>query len=187
MITLLLLTMLRLLSFGLPVPPLSVAESSYFINRAKFSVDNTTVSPSSPVATLEPRLGAPGYSWLRIRCYPSPLKPADIAKLTNGGASAINQMPLNQWQAALQLEIDKDFKIWQVDMAIPGHTCTVVDSEQDVQRSVQAYHFDGKHLTLKSKGTHVCDFSLLKLPSQTFSWDVNLSMPVFSKNAAKSN
>jgi hypothetical protein len=37
-----------------------------FSTKAKFSAGQTAMSLSTAVATIEPRLGAPGYSWVRI-------------------------------------------------------------------------------------------------------------------------
>ncbi|HKW89332.1 MAG TPA: hypothetical protein VJN21_11315 [Candidatus Acidoferrales bacterium] len=185
--SLFLLLIVHLFGYAFAAPSLPAAGAGYLVNSAKFSVDSTKVSPPNAVATIEPRLGAPGYSWLRIWFYSSPLKPADLASLIHGDTNVMNKTPLNQWQAALQLSVDKDFKVWQVDMAIPGHTCTIMESDQDFQKLVQAYQYVNKHLTLKSKGAHVCDFSLIKIPNQTFTWDVDLSMPVFSESASKRN
>ena len=53
----------------------------------------------------------------------------------------------------IQLTVDKDFKVTRVDMAVPGHTCTIAPFEPERKNFLQTYQFDGKNLKLKSKGS----------------------------------
>ena len=113
------------------------------------------MSLSTAVATIEPRLGAPGYSWLRIYFYSFPVAADDLAGILKGdtgsmdkkwNSKASNPKDYNNSRAVIQLSVDKSSKVWQVDMSVPGHTCTIAPFEQDVKTFLQSYEFDGKNL-----------------------------------------
>lgn len=161
-----------------------------FSTKAKFSVDQTAMSLSTAVGTIEPRLGAPGYSWVRVHFYSFPLTAEDVAGAMNGDISSMdnkwnkmasNPPDYNKSNAVIQLSVDKDFKVWQADMSVPGHACTIAPFEPEVKAFLQSYEFDGKHLKLKSKGSYVCDMKFMGIANQTFGWDVDLDIPVFEK------
>ncbi len=165
-----------------------------FRTSAKFSVDKSEMTLSSAVATIEPRLGAPGYSWLRITFYGFPLTAEDVAGVTKGdlatmerkwNAKASNPADYNHSHAVIQLSVDAAHKVWQVDMSVPGHSCTIAPFEQDVKAFLQKYQFDGKKLTLKSKGSYTCDMKFMGIPNQNFVWDIDANVPVFEKVSPK--
>jgi hypothetical protein len=169
--------------------PASVDPNSFHTN-ANFSVENNAMSLSTAVATIEPRLGAPGYSWLRIYFYSFPVAADDLAGILKGqtgsmdkkwNSKASNPKDYNNSRAVIQLSVDKSSKVWQVDMSVPGHTCTIAPFEQDVKTFLQSYQFDGKNLKLKSKGSYVCDMKFMGIPNQKFSWDIDLNTVVFEK------
>jgi hypothetical protein len=160
-----------------------------FRTKAQFSVDGTAMSLSTAVATVEPRAGAPGYSWLRIYFYSFPVAPGDVASIVNGNVKPLEKKwekkadrpaDYNTSHAVIQLSMDSAFKVWQVDMSIPGSGCTIAPSEPEAKKFLQEYHFDGKTLRLRSKGAYVCQMK----PPRTFRWDINLDIPVFSKAAS---
>jgi hypothetical protein len=169
--------------------PVSVDPNSFHTD-AKFSVDNDAMSLSTAVATIEPRLGAPGYSWLRIYFYTFPVATDDMPAVMTGDMSSMdrkwnkkasNPNDYNTSRAVVQLSVDKDSKVWQVDMSIPGHACTVAPFEPDVKALLQDYRFDGKNLRLKSKGSYVCDMKFMGNPNPKFSWGIDLNTTVFEK------
>src|ERR1700692_3182907 len=91
-----------------------------------------SLSPATP--TSEPRLGAPGYSWLRISFYSFPVAADDIAGILKGDTSSMdkkrnkmagNLKDYNNSYAFIQLSVDQNLKVWQVDMSVPGHGCSV--------------------------------------------------------------
>jgi hypothetical protein len=164
-------------------------DPSSFKTNARFSVDKTAMSLSTAVATVEPRAGAPGYSWLRIYFYSFPVAPGDLASIVNGNVEPLEKKwekradrpaDYNTSHAVIQLSMDSAFKVWQVDMSIPGSGCTIAPSEEEVKKFLQEYHFDGKTLRLRSKAAYVCQMK----PPRTFRWDINLDIPVFSKAAS---
>ena len=161
-----------------------------FRTTARFAVDRTVLALSSAVATIEPRLNAPGYRWLRVYFYAFPLTPADVAEATRGSVASLER----RWQskadhpaeynvsnAVLQFGVDKDGRVWQVDLSIPGHGCTIAGSDREARAALQDYQFDGRRLRLKAKGSHVCDINARGVANPTFTWDVDLSLPVFDK------
>jgi hypothetical protein len=170
---------------ALPLTPDSFGTS------AKFAVDNSHLSLSSVIATIAPRLGAPGYSWVRIHFYSFPPAPEDMTGIVKGDVTSMDKKwekladrhdnSYNVSNALIQLSVDKDYKVWQVDMAIPGRGCTIAPFEKDVKSFLQDYRFDGRNLRLKSKGSYVCDMKVMKIPDQTFTWDIDLTIPVYEK------
>jgi len=168
----------------------TTVDPNSFHTSASFSVDNNAMSLLTAVATIEPRLGAPGYSWLRISFYSFPVAAEDIPAVMKGDTSTMDKKRINKSSnpkdynssyAFLQLSVDKDARVWQVDISVPGHGCTVAPFEKDVKNFLQEYQFDGKNLRLKSKGSYECDMKSMGIPNQKFGWDVNLNTPVFQK------
>lgn len=159
-----------------------------FKTSAKFSVDNDRKSLSSAVAIIEPRRGAPGYFWLRIYFYSFAFTPADVQEVSKGNLDTVEKKSRDERKnatAVIQVSVDQDYKVWQVDMSIPGHGCTIAPSEKDVKAFLQSYQFDGKNLTLKSAGSFSCDMSFMKIPNKKYSWEMNLNLPVFEKASSK--
>jgi len=144
---------------------------------ARFRVEGVTSTPSAVVATIEPRLGAPGYRWLRIYFYSS-LTATERAQVERGGSEASR----SHWAAALQFSLDKQSTIWQVDLAVPGHTCTIAASDVDAKKAVQIFQLENGRLNLTAKGVHVCDMKSIGVPDQTFEWDVHVAAPVFERH-----
>ncbi len=144
---------------------------------AKFAVDGAATSASTIVATIQPRTAAPGYSWLRIYFYSSPLSAADRAQAAKGDIDSIQ----TRWAAVLQLTVDKNSTVWQVDLSLPGHTCTIAESDRAARNALQAFQFDGGRLRLKGKGTHACDMASLKVPNRKFEWDLEFEAPVVKR------
>ena len=143
---------------------------------AKFGVDGVTTSPPTIVATIEPRMGAPGYSWLRVYFYSS-LAGGDRTNAAKGLFESIG----TPWAAALQFTIDKTSTVWQVDLSLPGHTCTIAESDADSRKAFQEFLYDGRRLRLKGKGAVcLCD-SLRRRTNRTFEWDVDFETPVVAK------
>ena len=145
---------------------------------------------STAIATIEPRPGAPGYSWLRISFYSFPVAADDLASVMKGDThsmdrkwnqKASNPNDYNNSRAVLQLSIDKSSKVWQVELSLPGHTCTIASFESEVTAFLQDYKFDGKNLRLESKGSYVCDMKFMGNPNQKFGWDVDVNALVFEK------
>ena len=148
-----------------------------FETHAVFSIDKDAVVLKNVVATIEPRLGAAGYSWLRLRFYPFRLSAAQIDAAMKGHFESIE----SKWGAVFQLGVDKNFTVWQIDMAVPGNTCTVAPDEPQVKSALQEYRLDGKRLRLKSKGSFVCEMNSRGIPNRRYGWELDLDVPVFQK------
>jgi hypothetical protein len=142
--------------------------------NATFRAGGVTSRPSSVVATIQPRAGAPGYSWLRIYFYDSALDARDRAAAIDGRIRSVK----TPWSAVLQLTVDRDSNVSQIDLALPGHSCTVAESEGEAKASLSRMHFDGTHLSLAGRGSHVCDMRSLGVPDETFAWDFDVDVPV---------
>lgn len=172
---------------------LTVAHSdpNSFATKASFAVNDTTLFLSTVVSTIEARPNAPGYSWVKIHFYSFPPTSEDLTSITNGDVGSMDKKWMrladkhdtsyNTSNAVVVLTLDKDFKVWQVDMSVPGHSCTIAPFEPDVNRFLQQYGFDGKTLKLRSKGSFICDMSSMKLQNQRFDWNIDVESRVFAK------
>jgi len=189
-----LLTMVLCCIIGPALADPTAVDTSSFNTSANFSVDNQQMALSSAIATIEARPNAPGYSWLRIHFYSFPLAAEDVAGALNGNVESMdrkrtkkasNPKDYNTSNAVIQLSVDSNFKVWQVDMAVPGHTCTIAPYEPDVKKFLQNYQFDGTNLRLTSRGSYLCDMKFMGIPDQNFAWNIDLTATVFAKVNAK--
>jgi hypothetical protein len=156
---------------------LLIAAAISSVQTARFGVDGVTTTPSTIVATIQPRTAAPGYSWLRIYFYPSSLTAGERAKATKGDVESIR----TAWAAVLQLTVDKNRTVWQIDLSLPGHTCTVAASDRDARNALQEFQFDGSRLRLKGKGSHDCDMTSRGIRRQRFEWDIDFETSVIKR------
>jgi hypothetical protein len=146
------------------------------VQTAKFGVDGVTTTPSIIVATVEPRTGAPGYAWIRVYFYSS-LAGGERANAAKGLVESIR----TSWAAALQFTVDKTSTVWQVDLSLPGHMCTIAESDGDARKAFQDFLYDGRRLRLRGRGTHVCVMTSVGAPNRKFEWDVDFETAVVSK------
>ena len=149
------------------------------VQTAKFGVDGVTSTPSTIVATIEPRMAAPGYSWLRVYFYSS-LPAGERANAAKGRIESIR----TAWAAVLQFTIDQTSTVWQIDLSLPGHTCTIADSDSDARKAFEEFLYDGRRLRLKGKGSFVCVMSSRGTSKPTFEWDVNFETAVVDKRTS---
>ena len=112
------------LMVALPAGPAS------FKARAQVSVDRTVITLASAVATVEPNHMASGYRWLRVYLYAFPFTAADAAAAARGDFHTLDlgwpRTPgvahcHSVSNAGFQLSVDTDGKVWQMDLAVPGH------------------------------------------------------------------
>jgi hypothetical protein len=187
---LLLFTAMALYAFGSGSGDQNKPDPKAFETHAVFSIDNDAMTLTSVAATIEPRPGAPGYSWVRMNFYSFKFTAADMAGAVKGSVASMdarwtnlagNPKVYNHSNGVIQLGVDKNFKVWQIDMSVPGHACTVAPYERDVKSALQEYRFDGSRLRLKSQGSFVCDFKSPGVPNRRFGWDLDLDVPVFRK------
>ena len=149
------------------------------IQAAHFEVEGDAFTPATILATVEPRAGTPGYRWLRIYFYSSELTPSQRVM----AASGRDEETLRSWAAIMQLTVDDEATVSQIDLAVPGHMCTVVQTDSDATKALQDFQFNGRYLTLRSKAYSVCDLKLLGSPNPTFEWDVEFNTPVIARKS----
>jgi hypothetical protein len=159
---------------------LTAAAAISSAQTARFGVDGVTTTPSIIVATIRPRTAAPGYSWLRIYFYSS-LTASERANATTGDVESIR----TGWSAVLQLTVDKNSTVWQIDLSLPGHTCTVAGSDREAKNALQEFQFDGRRLRLSGKGSHDCAMTSLGIPNQRFEWDIDFETSVITKGVSR--
>jgi len=177
------------------------SDLSPFATHAKFSLDNSDAegkcclpahlasSLSSAVATIEPPKGPMGYSWVEINFYSFSFTRQDIAAARSGNTELLDKkwkamddpQAFNQGWASIRLALDPNLQIQQVNVRVPGYSCTVAIIEHDLRNFAQEYKFDGKKLRLKSKGSYLCDMKSQGLGRPKFGWDIDLTTTVFAK------
>jgi hypothetical protein len=143
---------------------------------ARFAVDDLTRVTASAVATVEPRADAPGHSWIRIYFYAFELTASERQLAAIGDRSV-----LKKWEAILQLTVDDNHAVSQMDLALPGHLCAIVQTRRDASLVMQNFQFDGSRLRLKSKAFSICDLRQDEIPGQKFEWDVDLDTAVVAR------
>ncbi|HYN06245.1 MAG TPA: hypothetical protein VES67_02545 [Vicinamibacterales bacterium] len=155
---------------------LLIAVALNSVQTAKFGVDGVTNTPSTIVATIEPRTAAAGYSWLRVYFYSS-LSAGERASAAKGLVESIR----TAWVAVLQFTVDKTSTVWQIDLSLPGHTCTIAESDADARKAFQEFLYDGRRLRVKGKGSFVCVMSAIGVPNRTYEWDVDFETAVMDR------
>ena len=94
---------------------------------ARFAVDDLTSVTPTVVATVEPRAGAPGSSWIRMYFYSFNLTPTQHQMAATGRDPAL----LRRWEAILQITVDPNGTVSAMDLALPGRPCAVVQTGLD--------------------------------------------------------
>jgi hypothetical protein len=149
------------------------------IDAARFDVEGDATAPATILATVEPQAGSRGYRLLRIYFYSSELTLSQRL-LT---ASGRDEETLRSWAAIMQLTVDDEASVSKIDLAVPGHMCTVVQTDRDAFKALQEFQFNGRYLRLKSKAYSVCDLKLLGVPNPTFEWELDLDTPVITRKS----
>ena len=144
---------------------------------AWFAVDDLTRVTPTVVATVEPRAGSPGSSWIRMYFYSVELTSQQRKMAATGRDPAL----LRNWEAILQITVDPNGSVSAMDLALPGRPCAVVQTSQDAARAVQHFEFTGARLRLTSKAFSICDLKVEGVPSQRFEWDVTVDTPVVAR------
>jgi hypothetical protein len=163
---------------------------SRFNTHATFSVDRQSMSLTTAIATIEPSRMAPGYSWLRVYFYSFAPTADDVAEAMRGSVASMdrrwqstssNPSEYNASRAVLQLTVDKDHRITQADLSLPGHTCTVASTAPELGAFAQSFTLVANHVRLASKSTYLCDMTSTGSGKQSFAWAVDVDVPVFAK------
>ena len=149
------------------------------IQAARFDVEGDTTTPATIFATVEPSPGVPGYRLLRIYFYSSDLTLSQRLMTASGR----DEETLRSWAAILQLTVDDEATVSKIDLAVPGHMCTVVQTDSDALKALQDFQFNGRYLRLKSKAYSVCDLKLLGVANPTFEWELDLATPVVARKS----
>ena len=120
----------------------------------------------------------PGNSeGLEIQFFTKPITEAAIADILKNRAKELTKRDY----AAFVLFLDKANKLWQANLSyvIPGITVaiTVAWKPDELKKYFSSYQFDGKRLTLKSKGSY-SDMESAK-ENLRLAWNVDFNLPVF--------
>ncbi|MFA7351361.1 MAG: hypothetical protein WC009_11415 [Methylotenera sp.] len=121
--------------------------------------------------------GLPGNSdGLEIVFLKKPITEATLADVLNNEAEQLKKSDY----ATLVLFLDKQHKVWQVNLSyvIPGTTVTrtIAWKPDDLKKYFSTVTFDGQRVILKSKGNYSDAPS--DPESIRFTWGVDLNLPV---------
>jgi len=168
-----------------------IADADAYSTSATFSIDGEKKPMTSVVATIEDRpMYGPRYKWLILNFYSFPLTQENIASAKTGDIKPIEKRiyeadakGYNNSNAKIILSIDStNNQITQVDMAVPGYTCTVVEKSKDLQRFSENYSFENSHIKLKNNSSYECDMNAKKI---LFGWDFSVNTIVAQKQVHK--
>jgi hypothetical protein len=122
-----------------------------FHTAARFSVDSDVLRFRTAVAFTEPHARDNTSSWIRIYFYAFDLTAADVIGLSHGtmdGLELHRKQPspggpdVNHSRAALHFLLDKDSKLSNASLEVPGLTCTIVVEASTATTAVQTFRFD---------------------------------------------
>lgn len=160
-----------------------------FRTAARFSVDSDVLRLRTAVAFAEPHARFNTFSWVRIYFYAFDLTAADVSGVSHGTTDGLERRrmqpspggpDLNHSRAALHFLLDKDSKLSNASLEVPGLTCTIVVEASAAPAAVQTFRFDGRQLQVKAKGATVCDLTAIKGGKRPISWDVDVNIPAFA-------
>jgi hypothetical protein len=159
-----------------------------FRTSARFSVDSDELRLKAAVALSEPHAHFGTFSWVRVYFYAFDLTAADVSSLSHGSVDGLERRrmqlssggpDLNHSRAVLHLLIDKDSKLSNASLEVPGLTCTIMVDASTAASAVQTYQNDGRQLQVKAKGASVCDLTAVKGGRRPITWDVDVNIPIF--------
>ena len=158
-------------------PKLFLTQSEFSLNSPGSLNPMINFTTSSAFAILTDEFFSGQTNALEIFFFKKLLTEED---LSNTGALE------KQYDAVMVLFIDKESKIWQVNLTcvIPWNTraATVAWKPDELKQYFSDYFYDGEHLKLKTKGNYHDS-----APDQDsnkpidLTWDINLDIPVFNE------
>ena len=159
----------------------SLSDLSQFKTKAEFAIDNESKLLSSAIASIQQHpMHGPNYSWLTISFYPFNLTADEIKGAENGNWDLIKKRMYEEdynSHAKVILTTDKDNNVLQIDISMPGSSCTIASSEYDINSFLEKYTYSDEKLTMKSSGSYECGAPVNK----TFTWEFDIDIPVFKK------
>ena len=160
----------------------SLTDPIQFQTKSEFAIDNDSKLLSSAIASIEQHpMHGPDYSWLIISFYPFTLSDDEIKGASNDDWDLIKKRMYKEdynSHAKVILTTDKDNNVLQIDMSMPGSSCTIASTEDDIKRFLVNYNYLKERLTIKSNGSYTCGAPVNK----TFTWEFDIDIPVFKKS-----
>ena len=124
------------------------------------------------------------YQWVILNFYAFSLSPENIKSASSGDLAPLEKRRYegdttfyNNSNAKIILTVDTESRhITQVDMAVPGYTCTVAWRPQELERFEQDFIYAANHIKLKNTNAYSCDMGQKKV---LYKWDINVDLPIF--------
>lgn len=155
------------------------AEASFklVVDKAKYLKPGTSkVSAQSAFVSLVHGLMPGNSDGLEVMFFSKPITEADLPDIINNEAKGLRKSS----HAALVLFLDKESKVWQVNLSyvVPGTTVarTVAWKPDELKRFFSDMSFKDGRLVLKSTGLYSESESAQDVINLT--WDVDLDLPV---------
>jgi hypothetical protein len=139
----------------------------------------TRILTQSAVATRVRGLSPGNADGLEVQFFTAPMTDAGVADVLQTGGKALK----NGDYAALVLFLDKDGKVWQVNLSyvVRGTTVarTVAWKPEELKNYFSNYRMDGTRLVLRSSGT----YSEIESATEVLrlSWNVDCDLPVIER------
>lgn len=156
-----------------------------FRTTAQFSVDENVLRLQSAVAIVDQTAGR---TWIHAYFYAFPFTPADVAAAAGGSIATLEQRrnaapDRNHSRAVVHMLVDKNWKLSNASLEVPGLTCTIFEDPALSKGAIQSFVSDGTRLQLKAKSSTICDLTGVGGRRQRMTWDVDVSLPIFKKGA----
>lgn len=171
--------------FLLPLFSLLILSSTFASADGGFSANisagDDNYAPISMIATSEkhPADDGSGYKMIFLHFYPFELSEEELAAIQKDGTDALKDKIYSDMKnyysktATFYMTVNSDGKIQQMDISVPGTTCTVAWREDDLNKYIQDSSVTQTHISLKTSGEYECD-SVHK----TFKWNLDIDAPL---------
>lgn len=149
---------------------------------ANFSVDSSQKPMQSVIALVEDHpIYSNTHQWLTMNFYAFTPNKDELIQATKGDIKPIEKRVsesdnYNDSNAKLILSIEKATKqVTQVDLAVPGYTCTVASTADELKKFSEHFILKDDTVTLKNSGSYTCNMG----KNIQFTWQVDVHTPVY--------
>lgn len=156
--------------------------------EARFSADGNTHSTVSALAWRRVReYGGDEFRVYVIGFYPFPLSEQQFEAAKAGDYQPIEEQVTEDYYSAdysssvkIIILVGEDDEVLQVDMSLPGYTCTIAPFEEEIEAFFQDFRLENDRLRLSSKGSIECLKGYTEPPHTLYEWKFDVDLPVYT-------